>query len=288
MRQARHSLDYEPMAPPRRHYPTSMMLSATRRYGPILAGWLASAVTLYGWSDQGHRVVALAAQENLSENAKRRIGYLLGKDAFLVDVATWADSLISERPETEAWHSIAIPPNVEGIDLKRDCPLGDCVTAKVRECIGVVRLAIRRRDEIVDAFKMLVGLAADMHQPLLNGYPPAHGKEGSIVVLDGAEMPLFDAWDKGLLSHMGSEEQILERVRRRIADADKEIWTRGTYRSWTWETHRLATERVYPSVSGSDKTVLEGPSLDAASEIVVDQLAKSAVRLAHMLDIAWP
>ncbi len=265
-----------------------MKLSAPRRYGPVLAAWLASVATVSGWSDQGHRVVALAAQENLSENAKKRVGYLLGKDAALVEVATWANDLTTERPETEAWHSITIPPNVEGLDLNRDCPLGDCVTAKVRECIGVVRLAIRSRDEIVEAFKMLVGLAADMHQPLLNGYPPAHGKEGSIVVLDGVEMPLFDAWDRGLLGHMGSEEKILDRVRQRIAAADKELWTQGTYRSWTWETHRVATERAYPSVGNSDKTVLEGPSLDTAAETVIEQLAKSAVRLAHMLDIAWP
>ena len=265
-----------------------MKASALRRCGPIVATCLASVVTLSGWSDQGHRVVALAAQENLSENAKRRVGYLLGRDATLVEVATWASDLVAERPETEAWHSITIPPDVEWIDLGRDCPLGDCVTAKVRECIGVVRLAIRSREEIVQAFKMLVGLAADMHQPLLNGYPPAQGKERTIVVLDGEEMPLLDVWEEGLLNLMGGEERVLQRVRERIAAVDQETWRRGTYRAWTWETHRVAIEKVYPSVGESGKTVLDGPSLQAASQIVIDQLAKSAVRLAYMLDLAWP
>ena len=265
-----------------------MQVSSLRRCGPIVVTCVASVATLHGWSNQGHRVVALAAQENLSENAKKRVGYLLGKDATLVEVATWADDLIAERPETEAWHSITIPPDVEWIDLGRDCPLGDCITAKVRECIGVVRLAIKDRKEIVQAFKMLVGLAADMHQPLLNGYPPAQGKERSIVVLEGEEMPLFDAWDTGLLNLMGGEEQLLQRVRERIAAVDPETWRQGTYRAWTWETHRVATERVYPSVVASGKTILDGPSLQAASEIVIDQLAKSAIRLAYMLDLAWP
>lgn len=261
---------------------------SVRHLAQIVVTCLAAAGTLCGWSDQGHRVVALAAQESLSENAKKRVGYLLGKDATLVEVATWANQQIAERPEIEAWHSITIPPNVDRVDLGRDCPLGDCITAKVRECIGVVRLSIKTRQEIVEAFKMLVGLAADMHQPLLNGYPPAQGKEQSIVVLDGVEMPLFDLWDKGLLSVMGSEEQVLERVRQRIAEGDHEAWRQGTYRTWTWETHQVARETVYPSVGESEKTVLDATSLEAASEVVVDQLAKSAVRLAYMLDLAWP
>lgn len=236
----------------------------------------------------GHRIVALAAQENLSANVKRRMTYLLGSDAKLVDAATWADEVARTRLETESWHSIAIPPGAEGVDLKRDCPLGDCITVKVRDCIGIVRLSIRPKSEIVDAFKLLVGLAADMHQPVLNGYPPAYGKEESVVVLDGQEMPLFQAWNQGLLNQLGSEEQVLQRVRRRIASADIDAWTRGTLKDWTWETHKVAVESVYPSVGDSARTVLNRSAQEKAAAMVVDQLAKSAVRLAKMLDETWP
>ena len=253
---------------------------------------LASAVSvppLVGWSAKGHRIVALAAQEQLSENSKRRIGYLLGKDVGLVDVAAWANDIVVDRPETEAWHSITLPADAQHVDLQRDCPLGDCVTAKLRECIGIVRLAIRPKSEIVESFKMLVNLAADMHQPMLNGYPPAQGKEESVVVLDNDDMPLFDAWESALLQRMGPEEEIAARVRQRIAQSDTETWKLGTYRDWTWETHRLAVDRVYPMIrEPGGKTVLEGTVLSEASELLLDQLAKSAVRLAHVLDITWP
>lgn len=255
---------------------------------PLLVALFGVACYAHAWSEQGHRIVALAAQEHLSENSKRRMSYLLGKEAVLVDVATWADELSRERPETEAWHSITIPPDADSVDLERDCPVGDCVTAKVRECIGIVRLAIRSKNEIVDAFKMLVGLSADMHQPLLNGYPPSHGKEDRVVVLDGEEMPLLDAWESKLLDRFGSEEEVLELVLKRISEADYEEWTSGTLRSWTWETHRVAVEKVYPTIKESEKTVLAAAELEAASEIVVEQLAKSAVRLVHMLALAWP
>ena len=216
------------------------------------------------------------------------MSYLLGKDGKLVDVATWADELTEERPETEAWHSITIPPGAQGVDLKRDCPLGECVTAKVRECIGIVRLAIRSRSEIVDAFKMLVALAADMHQPLRNGYPPAESMDESVVNLGGEDMSLFEVWDSGLLSSMGSEDEVLELVRQRVDSIGYEELIQGTYRDWTWETHQVATRKIYPTVNINEKTVLEGPALDVAYEIVVDQLAKSAIRLAHMLSVAWP
>ena len=266
-----------------------MEIHPHRRFGLMLAAWLVSGTVLYGWSDQGHRIVALAAQENLSENSKRRIAYLMGKGVTLADVSTWANEIVAERPDTEAWHSITVPPGAEHVDLRRDCPLGDCITVQIRNCIGIVRLSIRPRSEIVDAFKMLVSLAADMHQPLLNGYPPAHGKEDRIVLLDGVEMSLFDAWDGGLVARLGSEDEVLARVRRRIASADTAAWTQGTYKAWTWETHRIAAERVYPSIDDpAGKTTLQGVALEEASDVVVELLAKSAVRLTHMLEVAWP
>lgn len=255
----------------------------------LLVASLTSGQVLLGWSDTGHRVVAAAAQEILSDNAKRRLSYLLGKDFVLAEVATWADEIIVERPETEAWHSITIPPGAEGVDLKRDCPLGDCLPVKVRDCIGIVRLAIRTQTEIVDSLKMLISLAADMHQPMRNGYPPGQGMEDHIVEVDGVQMSMFDAWEHGLVDRLGTEEEVLQRVSERVASAESSTWRRGTYRDWTWETHQIATGQVYASVGdGSEGIVVDGSWLSQASETVVDQLAKSAVRLAHMFEVTWP
>lgn len=254
----------------------------------LVAVLLANSASALAWSEQGHRIVALAAEEYLSDNAKRRVGYLLGADVRLVDVATWADEILQERPETEAWHSITIPKGAEGVDLARDCPVGDCITVKVRDCIGIVRLAIRPREEAREAFKMLVNLAGDLHQPLLSGYPPGESQDDRAVVLDGNEMTLHEAWERGLLASMGSEEDILQQVRQHISSAYRDAWTRGTLRDWTWENHQIAASKVYPAVSAEDRTVLDGEALQAATEIVIERLAKSAVRLAALLDVVWP
>lgn len=265
-----------------------MYAPALRQSALLMAAWLLPCAAAFGWSEQGHRIVALAAEEQLSANSKRRVGYLFGPDVRLVDIATWADEIKQERPETEAWHSITIPQGASGVDLARDCPVGDCITVKVRDFMGIVRLAIRPKEEAREAFKMLVSLAADLHQPLLGGFPPGQNKDDSVVVLNNTQMTLFEAWDGGLLASLGSEEEILEQVRRRILAADKDAWTRGTLRDWTWENHQIAASKVYPTVGAAERTVLEGEALESATEIMIERLAKSAVRLAAMLEDMWP
>lgn len=135
---------------------------------------------------------------------------------------------------------------------------------------------------------MLVSLAADLHQPLLGGFPPGQSKDNSVVVLNDTQMTLFEAWDRGLLAGLGSDEEILEQVRQRILAADRDEWTRGTLRDWTWENHQIAASKVYPAVGTAERTVLEGEALVSATDIVIERLAKSAVRLAAMLDDVWP
>lgn len=261
---------------------------APRRPVALVVALLATCASALAWSEQGHRVVALAAEEYLSDNAKRRVGYLLGPDARLIDVATWANEIVQERPETDAWHSITIPKGAESVDLARDCPVGDCITVKIRDCIGIVRLSIRPKEESQEAFKMLVNLAADLHQPLLSGYPPGDNKDDRAVLLDGNEMTLHEAWERGLLASLGSEEEVLQQVRQHILSADTDAWTQGTLRDWTWENHQIAASKVYPAVGAEDTTVLDGEALQSATQIVIERLAKSAVRLAALLDDVWP
>ena len=93
------------------------------------------------WDETSHRAIARIAEEHLAENALKRYRYYVPTGQTLEDISYWAQSLFQERPETEAWHSITLPPDATGVDLNRVCPLGDCVTVKIREAEGIVRLA---------------------------------------------------------------------------------------------------------------------------------------------------
>lgn len=245
-----------------------------------------AAPTLSAWNDSVHRAVARVAQERLSANAARRHRYLMGANAKLEDVAAYADSVVGERPETEAWRSITIPPGAKKVELKRDCPVGDCVTAKIRELEGVVRLAVREKSKVQESFRFLIGLAADLHQPLNAGFPPDRGGERT-VLLEGEEAALYDVWDSRLFAE-ANEDELAARLRELITAENARQWSQGTLRDWTWETHRMAVEVAYDGVGVDSPQPIDEVYLHRARETAELQLAKAAVRLAVLLDRIWP
>ena len=99
-----------------------------------------------GWDETAHRAIARVAEENLGETALKRYKYYVPSGQTLEDVAYWAQSLFRERPETEAWHSITLPPDATGVDLSRDCPLDDCITVKIREAEGILEFVEGEED----------------------------------------------------------------------------------------------------------------------------------------------
>ncbi len=260
----------------------------------VARGLFVAALALCGnsiaaaWSELGHRVIARLAQENLESNAVRRVGFIVGKDAKLVDFAGWADLLVDERPETEAWHSITVPPGASKVDYKRDCPLGDCTPVKLRDCIGILRLAMKSKSERVDALKMLIGLAGDLHQPLRVGYPPGQGSEEKPVRFNDQELVLFDVWESALLERMGSEDEIVDRVRQQMTADAKAEWVLGSLRGWTWGTHQTALHNAYADLPSGDTMALDTAYIARAESAIEEQLAKAAVRLAYLLADTWP
>jgi len=76
----------------------------------------------YGWGGEGHQVVALIAENHLSDAAKVGIHELLGADVNISDaqVASWADQIRRERRATAPWHYVDIP--VESLRAQRVLP----------------------------------------------------------------------------------------------------------------------------------------------------------------------
>ena len=101
-------------------------------------------------------------------------------------------------------------------------------------------------------------------------------------------MPLLEVWETGLIELAGTEEDVLDRVKAAIARADQAAWTSGTLRDWTWENHLTARDQIYPLLEGREELVLSAAQVEAATNVVVERLAKSAVRLASILDDVWP
>ena len=67
--------------------------------------------TLFAWGGDGHQIVALIAEERLTSEAQAGIHELLGKDVNISDaeIASWADNIRRESPDTAPWHFVDIP-----------------------------------------------------------------------------------------------------------------------------------------------------------------------------------
>ena len=239
------------------------------------------------WDETSHRAIARIAEEHLAENALKRYRYYVPTGQTLEDISYWAQSLFQERPETEAWHSITLPPDATGVDLDRDCPLGDCVTVKIREAEGIVRLAHKPRADVSEYLKFLVHLVGDLHQPLNAGYPPGDGVSDPLVVYQGREMPLSKFWDEHLFDGVSTEE-LADRIRRRITPGNLRDWQAGTLKDWTWDTHLVAVRLAYGSLPAGSPRTLNAEYVATATQAAEEQLAKAAVRLAASLDRVWP
>jgi hypothetical protein len=239
------------------------------------------------WDETAHRAIARVAEENLAETAQKRYKYYVPSGQTLEDISYWAQSLFRERPETEAWHSITLPPDATGVDYARDCPLADCVTVKMREAEGIVRLAHKPRADVAEYLKFLVHLAGDMHQPLNAGYPPGEGVSDPLVVYQGAQMPLSKFWDERLFEGL-SVDELADRIRRRITPDKVREWRAGTLKDWTWDTHLVTVRLAYGSLPPGAPRRLDAEYVNTARSAAEEQLAKAAVRLAASLDRVWP
>jgi hypothetical protein len=63
----------------------------------------------WSWGQEGHSIIAEIADLNLTARAKAQVSALLGQNASLASVASWADDIRDERPETYNWHFVDIP-----------------------------------------------------------------------------------------------------------------------------------------------------------------------------------
>jgi hypothetical protein len=100
---------------------------------------------------------------------------------------------------------------------------------------------------------------------------------------------LFEAWDSALLERLGTDDvAVAERLWQRINNEQRQQWSEGNLRTWTWETHLLAARMAYGALpSGSPKT-LDDPYLAQSTQVIETQLMKAGVRLAKILDRTWP
>ncbi len=253
----------------------------------VVMSWIASPAL--AWGPAGHRIIASVAQQHLNARARARLAYVLGSETTLADVATWADDVRDERPETAPWHYINIPPAATDLRPQRDCPEGNCVSDKIREFVGIARLGVRNKSEVAEAVKYLIHFVADLHQPLHAGFAEDRGGNRLPVIVEGRESNLHSIWDSTIIRRLGSDEaEIAQHLNQGITPLQKKQWQKGRPREWAWESHLLAVRAAYGALPAGSPKRLDEDYLAQAAAVAEEQLAKAGIRLAAVINQVWP
>jgi len=182
------------------------------------------AAAAHAWGTQGHQVVALLAEQQLTPKAKEQVLKLVALEpgATLASISTWADK--RRNRTTGPWHYVNLPRDDCTYGAQRDCPDGNCVVEAINRQLAV--LASDAPDEKrLTALKYVVHFVADVHQPLHACYAEARGGNTYQLQAFGRGTNLHALWDSGLIGNldMSSEALAAKLATGKVGDASLDM-----------------------------------------------------------------
>ena len=220
------------------------------------------------WGPQGHAIVANIAEAHLNKTARGNVEKLLKRDgvAHLDEIASWADAIRDDHPNTAPWHYVDIPLSADGLDTNRDCAEHKCLVVQLVRHLRVLDDDDATSTAQTTALKFVVHLMGDLHQPLHTADNDDRGGNDTELTYFGQPSNLHRVWDSAIIEraldlHTGPDFAIdrdatraaAKRLDQAIRPAAAKQWTRGTLPlqrrdavvAWTNESHRLARAVAY-------------------------------------------
>ena len=248
--------------------------------------FLLSACPVFSWGPEGHNLVARLAAVHLTPAAAAQVQAILGPDATLASVSSWADQIRNTRRETAPWHFIDIPISQPHLDMMRDCPKGDCVIAKIEDFRKVLADTAAAPNQRNEALRFLVHFIGDMHQPLHCADNKDRGGNEVRVEFFGRNMNLHSVWDSGLLGRMPSEDELFAQLSKDLTRDRARKWGRRGPRDWAEEIHKTAVKIIYGKLPKTAPIQITPDYEKIADAVVKQQLERAAARLAATLNAA--
>jgi hypothetical protein len=276
----------------------SVMLRTMQRRTVAFSLMLVLVLTGRGlaWGGEGHQVVALVAENHLTEAAKAGMHQLLGDDVNISDaeVCNWADQIRRERRQTAPWHYVNIPTTAPSYDAVRDGNGGDNVIDAIGRFERVLADGAAPKEDRAEALKFLVHFVGDIHQPLhcadRNGDRGGNGRLVFYLERKRA-VSLHSVWDTWLLRGYIGRTRIADyadALDAQIKPDDAKAWRDGTPEQWANEAHAIARQHVYAAVSeDGPPPKLDQQHVDNPRPVVEHQLEKAGLRLAAVLNAAF-
>ena len=276
----------------------------------------------FGWGDDGHRIIAAVAEQQLTPAVRAKVRALLAGDATgltgpsLAAQATWADkwrdsdrNTTRERYErTREWHYVNIPISSTASDAtiaaachgRPPLPAGTpasagppraCLIDKIDQFIAELRNPNTPPAERRLALQFLLHLVGDLHQPLHAGDDGDRGGNDKKIGLPGFNPDnLHQFWDTTVVRRLGPRpERVARELGRNVSPAQRREWSRGTPTDWARESAGVARTSTYarlPTPGDDGRRTLTPAYVAQATSAAKQQLSKAGVRLAWVLNAA--
>lgn len=270
----------------------------------------------WSWGNEGHRAVALVAENLLTKNTEDSIRRLMGSDVRLADLAACADevrahernatfqlsttcSVVFPSPPTgtSPWHFINIDVSVGAptdAQIEQFCG-ADCVIKQIAHFTKVLGDGASTRRQRQQALAFLIHFVGDLHQPLHAAV--RNGDEGGNKVFvnffDLHHEKLHPVWDDVIIQHIAANETTLvSGLKNEIQQAQKEPTLPighidQSVLQWARESLKAAHDVAYQNIQLPPAvTPLDANYQKAAAPVVSLQIARGGVRLANLLNQA--
>lgn len=217
------------------------------------------------WGQNGHRIVAQIAYDNLSDNAKTEVDKILG-DEYLAQIATWPDYIRSEKKWdfAKTWHFMTVNPGETAADVIEK----NGKTDKIDDAADAIKLMQRVLQDDNEAIKQLTALMeknkvqplngsvkttalaffihfmGDIHQPMHVGKNKDLGGNKIIVMFFSERSKLHSVWDSGIIEQEGLGFRAFADFVDKHTATNKTRWQKSKLEEWAQESvdHR---EKIY-------------------------------------------
>lgn len=228
------------------------------------------------WGSDGHKIVAMLADAQLSTAARKEVDRLLAVEpgATLPSISTWADE--HRSPATAAWHYVNLPRGNCSYQAERDCPDGKCVVAAIDRQIEVLKTS-GDDDKRLIALKYIVHFVGDIHQPLHAGFSDDRGGNSYQLQAFLRGSNLHAVWDTGLIKSLQQDnEQIVKTLLIRPLSLQDDSFNAA---SIAMESCRIVSQSsFYPNRQVTPAYI------ERYLPVVTYQLASAGFRLAQILN----
>ena len=240
----------------------------------------------WAWSGEGHRIIALVANQLLQTQdppVQKKIADILATDKSndwtktdIASEATWADALREKSPEgraaTSKWHYVKLDPR--NPDLKTACfgrsglppmtpashaPQDNCIIDKIGQFTRELREPDTSASERLMDLQFLLNLVGDVNDPLYTIERNDNSGQCIAVLPPGSKTPvrLGIYWEDTLVSEVAGKDPVKAagQIISNLTPAEIQKWSDGTAEEWALESYNLAKAVTYnlPAEAGSAK-----------------------------------